>query len=367
MNNDFSTLKNLAIAREGKRYRISSYDRSGGNNDFFIMQPGEKCRIAEIAGAGCINHIWVTLGEFPPHSKKNYLRKAVLRMWWDGESNPSVEVPIGDFFGMGHARTKNFNSMPLNMSPENGRSFNSFFSMPFSKGAEIEVHNEYENPLRMYFYIDYESYSELSDKYLRFHSNWRRLNPCKGIDDKDMSNEAFQFSGLNTTGKDNYLILEAEGRGHYVGCHLDIHNLRFTNKWNWYGEGDDMIFIDGEEWPPSLHGTGTEDYFNTAWCPTQDVCNPYHGVILPGKDNWAGHVTLYRYHIEDPVIFSKSIRITIEHGHNNHRSDDYCSTAYWYQSEPHRKFETLLPHEERLPLPEIQTLNIDEVKKHINM
>ena len=365
--NNYSTLKNLALKREGFRKRISSYDRDGGNNDFIILPSDSTKKIAEISGSGCITHIWMTLGEFPVHKEKNYLRQIILRMWWDDETEPSVEVPIGDFFGMGHARTKNFNSLPLNMSPEDGRSFNCFFAMPFSTSARIEVQNEYNNPVRMYFYIDYESYQDIHDRYLRFHACWRRTNPCNGISDENLKNERYQFGGYNKSGKGNYLILEAEGQGHYIGCHLDITNLRQTSKWNWYGEGDDMIFIDGEEWPPSLHGTGTEDYFNTAWCPTQDICNPYHGVILPGRDNFAGQITLYRYHIEDPIIFHKSIRVTIEHGHNNQRSDDYSSTAYWYQEEPHKKFEKLLPSEERLPIPEVIGLNMNELKKYINM
>jgi hypothetical protein len=124
------------------------------------------------------------------------------------------------------------------------------------------------------------------------------------------------------TGDENYVLLEAKGRGHYVGCNVNIHNLRDTSKWDWPGEGDDMIFIDGEKWPPSLHGTGTEDYFNMSWCPIQEYTAPYHGIILPGKENWKDYITYYRYHIQDPVMFKKSIRVTIEHGHNNGRSDD---------------------------------------------
>ena len=128
MNNDFSTLKNLAILREGKRQRISSYDKTGGNADYVIIKPGKTHKIANIKGAGCINHIWMTIGEFPPGLTRNYLRQAVIRMRWDSEENPSVEVPIGDFFGMGHAQTRNFTSKPLSMGPEDGKSFNCFFA-----------------------------------------------------------------------------------------------------------------------------------------------------------------------------------------------------------------------------------------------
>ncbi len=123
----------------------------------------------------------------------------------------------------------------------------------------------------------------------------------------------------------------------------------FLQRFNWYGEGDDMIFIDGEAWPPSLHGTGTEDYFNTAYAPAIKFDAPYHGVTLPGGPNWSGKISLYRFHIEDPIHFKRSIRVTIEHGHGNHRSDDYSSTAYWYQLEPHAPFPALPPVEQRLP------------------
>jgi hypothetical protein len=121
---------------------------------------------------------------------------------------------------------------------------------------------------------------------------------------------------------------------------------------NWYGEGDDMIFIDGDVWPPSLHGTGTEDYFNTAFSPAVKFDSNYHGLTLPGGPNWSGKVSYYRFHIEDPIHFLKSIRVTIEHGHNNHRSDDFSSTAYWYQAEPHKPFPELLDVTDRLPRPD---------------
>jgi hypothetical protein len=367
MNNDFSTLKRLSLAREGQRRRGSSWDHTGGNNDCVGIPAGESLRIFDVAGAGCISHIWMTMDQYPRMREYPYLRQCVIRMYWDGEQSPSVEVPFGDFFGMGHAMTKNFTSAPLSMGPEGGKSFNCFFAMPFAEGARIEICNEYSRKVRLYFYIDYEEYQKLSADYLRFHASWHRENPCKGIDPATASNAFYSFGGENLNGYGNYPILEAEGSGHYVGCHLDIHNLRSTRDWNWYGEGDDMIFIDGNDWPPTLHGTGTEDYFNTAWCPTEDVCTPYSGVILAGDKNWSGRVSLYRYHIEDPVMFSKSIHVTIEHGHNNNRSDDYSSTAYWYQREPHRRLAPLLPPAERLPLPDVIPIDIEETKKYINL
>jgi hypothetical protein len=268
---------------------------------------------------------------------------------------------------MGHAETADFSCGPLAMSPQDGLAMNSFFAMPFAKRARIEVVSEHQHPVRLYYYVDYESYSDLSDDFLRFHAWWNRENPCEGVDETGLSNEAYQFGGKNTTGEGNYLILDAMGEGHYVGCHLDIHNLRRTGNWNWYGEGDDMIFVDGESWPPRLHGTGTEDYFNTAWCPTQTYAAPQHGVILPGGPNWSGRVTLYRYHLEDPVMFGRSIRVTIEHGHANRRSDDYSSTAYWYQREPHGELRALPVASERKPRPEIVPIDREEAARQLGL
>lgn len=145
------------------------------------------------------------------------------------------------------------------------------------------------------------------------------------------------------------MILEAEGKGHYCGCNINIHNLSTSNLWDWPGEGDDMIYIDGESFP-SLHGTGTEDYVNMAWCPNEEYNAPYQGLLLGGKDNWKDKITYYRYHVKEPVMFDKSIRATIEHGHNNNRSDDWSSTAYWYQAEPHRVIAPILAVKERLPV-----------------
>jgi len=359
-----SSLRELSVEREGIRLRISSYDRTGGNKDFIIIPSGSTATIADIKGTGCITHIWSTMSA---RDEAYASRKVVIRMFWDGEESPSVEAPIGDFFGMGHGIVKNFWSAPLTMSPQDGKSFNCFFPMPFGKGAKIEMKNECDNELVFYFYIDYEKYSELSEKELRFHAWWNREKQCQGISDEGISNEEYEFGGKNTTGEGNYVILEAEGKGHYVGCNLNVHNLRLTDKWNWYGEGDDMIFIDGERWPPSVHGTGTEDYFSMAYCPQQEYNAPYHGLILPGGLNWSGKITMYRYHITDPIMFEKSIRVTIEHGHNNQRSDDISSTAYWYQREPHKKFESLPTVRERLPRPDIVSIDFKEAMKAMGL
>jgi hypothetical protein len=190
----------------------------------------------------------------------------------------------------------------------------------------------------------------------RFHACWRRENPTDGCITERVTPEnvvKYHHETKNLSDEGNFVILEAEGSGIYVGCHLDIDCFERHGN-DWYGEGDDMIVIDGEPWPPRLHGTGTEDYFCTAWGPTQEYCAPYHGITLNSGDEdwrWRGKNSCYRFHIEDPIRFEKSIRVSIEHGHANKMSNDYCSTAYWYQVEPHRRFPALPPVNERIPRP----------------
>ncbi len=353
---------NLTELQIGTSKRISSYDRSGGNKDYFTVEPGEDVTLAAIEGSGEIRHIWMTTAPVRGESEAFLMRKLVLTAYWDGEETPSVQAPLGDFFGMGHGITRNHSSAMLAMSPENGSALNCFFPMPFGDSARFVLHSDAEDAIKFYFYIDYCE-KPIAPEVLRFHALWNRDRPA-GADEsaRPMNNADFEFGGKNTTGADNYSILDAVGSGHYVGCNFNIHNLRMTREWNWYGEGDDMIFIDGEPWPPSLHGTGTEDYFNTAWCPQQEIQTPYHGIIMGGGPNWSGKISTYRYHILDPVIFRKSIRVTIEHGHNNHRSDDLASTAYWYQSEPHRPVSPIRSASERMPLPDVLPLDPDRLR-----
>ena len=360
-------IASIAKKQSGKSKRVSSYDTTGGNKDYFTLNAGQRLDFCKIEAAGCIKHIWITMAPQGDDDVIEFLpRKVVLSMYWDKEETPSVEAPIGDFFGLGHGITKNFSCAPFTMSPEDGKAFNCNFPMPFLEEARLVVENQSEKNIRFYFYVDYSERTVAPDE-LRFHAQWRRENPTNGIDERSVSNEHFEFGGKNKDGKNNYVILEAFGSGHYVGCNYNIHNLRQTRDWNWYGEGDDMIFIDGEEWPPTIHGTGTEDYFNTSWCPTQQQSTLYHGILLGGGPNWSGKSTYYRYHILDPITFEKSIKVTIEHGHNNHRSDDISTTAYWYQTEPHKKFSPLPPMKERLPLDDTIKFNEENMRECLNL
>jgi D-arabinan exo alpha-(1,3)/(1,5)-arabinofuranosidase (non-reducing end) len=353
-----SSLRDLPRLRSSKRRRASSWDITGGNDDRLTVPPGAVDVLADIDGPGSISHIWCTVAvggsdadrEADPEVDEVY-RRLLLRITWDGQDHPSVLVPLGDFFGVGHGRTVNFASAPLQMSPRDGRGFNSWFHMPFAAHATVELVSEMSRlPVHFYYYVDYETFDRHDDGLGYFHARWHRENPTTGEPQGTQSNFEYLAEGTNLTGDGNYVILDAHGRGHYVGCVLSIRNLRETDEWNWYGEGDDMIFIDGEPFPPSLHGTGTEDYFNTAWCPAEVYHAPYHGITLAGGDNWSGEISLYRFHIEDPITFDRSIRVTIEHGHANKRSDDVSSVAYWYQTLPHEPFG-ILPVERRLLRP----------------
>ena len=349
-----SPLAGLATIKDARSRRFSSWDRTGGNNDWRRIEKGDTFVMAQMKGAGAVRHIWVTVNAKDP----DYLRKVVLRMYWDGEENPSVECPLGDFFGVGHGVVNHFWSLPLNMmkGPGWGKNagMNCFFPMPFAKGARIEVENQSNAEIpNFYYYVDYEEYEELADDVGRFHAVYNMEKPVKPQFTKDSKKPGWN-NEKNLDGKENYVILDAKGQGQYVGCVLSVDNRdAFHQPHPWFGEGDDMIFIDGETWPPSLHGTGTEDYFCEAWgFPSGETSTPYHGVSL-GNDtrDWGGKWSVYRFHIEDPIRFRKSIRVTIEHGHANNQANDYSSVAYWYQFEPHKKYKSLPPAEKRIARP----------------
>lgn len=369
MNLGVGSLVNLARIRDYRSRRLSSWDRSGGNMDAILVAPGECAVLGEIAGAGCVKHIWMTMASLP--DERHDLRQTVLRMFWDGEAGPSVEVPLGDFFGIGFGLRRNFVSLPLQMSPQNGRGFNCWFPMPFAAGARFELENQGQYQRIFFFYIDYEEHASADADLGRFHAWWNRTNPTAGTArERGYTRQDYGYSDArpvgagiavggpwkqpNLTGERNYVILDVEGDGHYVGCNLNVDVFeRQVN--DWYGEGDDMIFIDGEPWPPRLHGTGTEDYFNTAFCPKQEYSAPYHGItVYSGTEAWpwGGKNSLYRFHIEDPIRFDRSIRVTIETGHDNALANDYSSTAYWYQIARTQPLRPLPAVEDRLPRPD---------------
>ncbi|MGI4789477.1 MAG: glycoside hydrolase family 172 protein [Janthinobacterium lividum] len=360
-------LSSIDLLRPGLRTkRISSYDRTGGNFDAVRLEAGETKIIADIQGAGIIKHIWITHLWEDPMIRRN----AILRMFWDGEEYPSVEVPLGDFFGQGWAENYVYASLPLAAAPADGRGLNCYFPMPFGAGARIEIENQSDLPLSyFFFYIDYEEHPRgLEGDRGRFHAWWNRQMPGPQTGQGDREDQGGSWTGLgepaNPSDRNNYLILDAKGAGQYVGVNYFLDAPSPI----WYGEGDDMFLIDGEAWPGSLHGTGTEDYFNTAFCPKEVYAHPYFGCarindaggvphLYPGT-GYLGRTHVYRFHLEDPIYFEKSLRASIEHGHANALTMDIATVAYWYQAEPHAPFPALPPREKRQPMPPIDSSDI---------
>jgi hypothetical protein len=328
--------------RSYKARRASSWDRTGGNGDAVGVEPGASATILEVAGAGVITHLWFTIASDDPHHLKNL----VLRAWWDGEPTPSVEAPIGDFFGLGLGEYFVYQSALLAVASV--KALNAYFQMPFSKGAKITVANEGKIKTdALYFAADYVTMAEIPADLGRFHAQYRQAAPCKGVVDNWQVNWDKSVNDLkNLDGKDNYVFLEATGRGHFVGVTQSV----LQNQEGWFGEGDDMIFIDGDTLP-TIQGTGTEDYYNGAWdFASQPFAFEHNGApLIRNDEKLGGRYCLYRWHTESPITFEKSIRVTIEHGHGNSRSDDFYSVAYWYQTEPHAQFPALPAPADRLP------------------
>ncbi len=334
-----SPLEGLANLSDAASRRASSADRSGGNADWVEVKAKTAERLADIKGAGSIRHIWFTINSPSP----SHLRELVLRMYWDGETEPSVEVPIGDFFGTGfevedgRQKYHSWWSLPITVQD---RALNCYFEMPFGNGARITLTNDgTQNVSNLYFHIDYREYRDaraVADKG-RFHAQWRH--------EETHAVPESESGGKNVDGKNNYVFMEATGKGQYVGTILNVFGLST----GWWGEGDDMFFIDGETGHATINGTGMEDYFNNAWAFQKEFNYPFIGYSQQGNRDWTGSHTMYRFHIEDPIYFQKSLRATIEHGHADDRQDDYTSVAFWYQTEPHQKLFPLPPVHERLP------------------
>ena len=347
------TLELARLQKGVKSRRVSSYDRSGGNRDHLDgISPGERRTLFDVKGAGVIDHIWITIAPPPPALSRHDL---ILRMYWDGETSPSVESPVGDFFGQGWDESYPFATLPLAAGPREGRAMVSYFPMPFATGARIEIENDSTQKVdAFYYYVDYQEYASLPADLGRFHAFYNHATteaPPEGENEWSVLGP----QGKNTTGDRNYLIADIEGKGHYVGVNYYVD----CPSPMWYGEGDDMFFIDGERWPPSLHGTGTEDYFNTSWSPNVLFQHPYYGYArVNGQTGWLGRTHVYRFHLADPIYFDKSLRFSIEHGHNNNLTLDLSSVAYWYQSEPHKPFPPFPSREARKPKPKIDEVDI---------
>ncbi len=317
-------LTNLAsIKKELRNKRISSVDKYGNNGDWISnIKQGETHEI-QIKGTGIISHIWMTIA--PNQLNRNNL---ILRMYWDGSENPSVEAPLAAFFGNGWDEKYEYTSLPLAVGPGNGTSLVSYFTMPFEKGARIEIENQGEVVLeKLFYYVDYLEMDKLPENMGRFHA-WYNHETTEALPEGETEWGIVGQQQNNTDGKNNYIFADIEGEGHFIGINYYVQ----CPSPMWYGEGDDMIFIDGEKMP-SLLGTGTEDFFNTSWCPKSIFSHPYYGFARVNWDiGWMGRTHAYRFFISDPIYFTKSFKGTIEHGHDNNMTLDIGTVAYWYQS-----------------------------------
>lgn len=297
-------------------------------NPFIRIQPGETFTLADITGPGAIQHIWMT-----PAGKWRY---SILRIYWDDEQEPSVECPVGDFFGMGWGQYAPLVSSAICVNP--GSAFNSYWMMPFRKKCRITMENTGDQDvMTLYYQIDY-TLTDVPDDAAYFHAQFRRQNP-------------------NTTS--DYTIVDGiKGKGHYVGVYLAWG----VNNNGWWGEGEIKFFIDGDTKFPTICGTGTEDYicgsydFDTRKKNAYGVeevnytefCTPYSGLhqIIRGDGHYnvMQRFGMYRWHIMDPIRFEKDLKVTIQDlgwrqgGRYLAQKSDIASVCYWYQTEPHAKY-----------------------------
>jgi hypothetical protein len=322
-------LEALYTRRTARSHRASSWDRTGANNDYIRIDAGDEAVLMEHEGSGCITHIYcaMILPDLRDH------RNAILRCYWDGAERPSVEVPLGDFFGLAHGRIREFSSSLVSVNAGFGSShgLNAYFPMPFSTGARVTVTNRGDVALggpagAFWYHVDYETYDEVADDVHRFHACYRQEKPTQPVGDEP---NVTLHQAPNLDGIQNYVALDTRGEGRMVGLHLEIENVQGPV---WYGEGDDMVFVDDESWPPSIHGTGTEEIFGGGACPSSEYASLYSGFHLVESSDYDGLVGMYRWFVPDPIHFSTSLRWTIEHGHANNFANNYASVAYWYQT-----------------------------------
>ncbi|MDE3195665.1 MAG: DUF2961 domain-containing protein [Acidobacteriota bacterium] len=335
-----AVLPEYARAQNYRSLKQSSYDRTGGNSDRWPIAPGATQELFRSEGPGVITHIWFTIAA----QSANHLKEIVIRIYWDGNSKPSVEVPVGDFFGLNLGQYVIYQSAYLNCSSI--KALNCYFAMPFRRSALITATNEGKQPVgSFYSNIDYKLVPSLPADIVYFHAQYRQKTPNRAVTFAPGEKE------LNTGGGNNYVFAETRGRGHLMGITLGV--LQNTDRW--FGEGDDMIFIDDES-KPAIVGTGTEDYINGAWdFGGRDGAVPfahlYNGAqFIQSAEHGGGRYLVYRWHGDNPVTFERYLKHTIEHGHADDRGDNFYSVCYWYQTQPFTDFPPLPAAGDRVPI-----------------
>lgn len=290
------------------------------------VKAGSTFTLADIQGPGCIQQIWMT--------PTGNWRRSILRCYWDGESQPSVECPVGPFFACGWDQYCQISSLAVCVNP--GSAFNCYWPMPFHKSARLTLENTDTNDMVVYYQVNYELTDVPRDAGC-FHAEFRREAPLKQ-------------KGLYT------LLDGVEGQGQYVGTYLawEVHSP------GWWGEGEIKFYLDGDQQFPTICGTGTEDYFcgsydfeNRETKKYQVFSTPYTGLaqVLPADKIYESgqRFGLYRWHIADPVRFSQNLKVTIQAlgwqsgGRYLPLEDTIASVSYWYQKEPHKPFPPLPP------------------------
>jgi len=292
-------------------------------NPFIWIEGGKTVTLAEINGSGAIQHIWMT-----PTGNWRY---SILRFYWDDEKEPSIEVPVGDFFGMGWGEYAPLNSQAVTVNP--GSAFNSYWVMPFRRKCRITMENISSERMNLFYQVDY-TLTQVPDDAAYLHAQFRRSNPTEG--------------SLYT------LVDNIKGKGHYVGTYLAWG----VNNNGWWGEGEIKFYMDGDNKFPTINGTGAEDYFcgsynfeNKKTKKYEEYSTAYaglHQVIRPdGLYNAQQRFGMYRWHIMDPIRFNRELKITIQdlgwrsEGRYLPQQSDISSVVYWYQTEPHAAFPKL--------------------------
>ncbi len=287
------------------------------------LKAGETVALMDHDEPGVIRHMWFTTSEA-------FYRDIIIRVYWDGKDAPSIEAPLGDFLCNAWALRQNILALPINVNPSGG--MNIYFPMPFKKHAKITVENDSPNELGGFFYTINYTLEEHPKGALYFHASWRRSNPLE-------------------YGKE-YIILDGvKGHGQYVGTFMAWQQ----NNAGWWGEGEIKMFIDGDKNFPTICGTGTEDYFGGAWAFGDDFSAPYLGFhqVVKKSGEVGARMTLYRFHIQDPVFFNSDLKVTMQalgwqsEGRFLPLRDDISSVAYWYQTLPHAPFPLLPDHNAR--------------------